>query len=81
MTDKSIPDGLKCDLCTGRTFKHRYEFEDIYVLECRSCGLAFVQAKTDTSGLDVKKIYTSDYFLEREEYFDQSQSETLKGLI
>ena len=80
MKKDSAANQLQCDLCASQAFQNRYQFEDISVIECRTCGLVFVQTKEGINDLNLKKIYSSNYFLERNEYFDQGKKENLKGV-
>lgn len=76
ITEANSP--AQCDLCGSEAHRVRFRFHDINVVECESCGLVFVKTKEDASGTD--GIYSSAYFLERDEYFTQDASGNLDGV-
>jgi 2-polyprenyl-3-methyl-5-hydroxy-6-metoxy-1,4-benzoquinol methylase len=59
-------DKASCELCGSAEQTRRYVFDDIEVVRCRSCGLVFNPAYHQ---LNPRRLYTSDYFLDRGGYF------------
>jgi 2-polyprenyl-3-methyl-5-hydroxy-6-metoxy-1,4-benzoquinol methylase len=56
----------KCKLCGSANRKLRYSVNGYDVVECGGCGLTFINLHKD---LDVSSLYSSDYYLERENYY------------
>lgn len=56
----------KCKLCGSIKRKLRYSVDGYDVVECDGCGLIFINLHKD---LDTSSLYSSDYYLERENYY------------
>ncbi len=57
-----------CSLCGSTSIKRLFPCEDGHVLRCTGCGLVFLSS-IDKLRDESKKIYSEDYYLEREDYF------------
>jgi 2-polyprenyl-3-methyl-5-hydroxy-6-metoxy-1,4-benzoquinol methylase len=55
-----------CKLCGSKKKKLRYSFEGYDVVECDGCGVVFLDLHQD---FNVSNLYSSDYYLERQEYY------------
>ncbi|NWF52470.1 MAG: class I SAM-dependent methyltransferase [Nitrospirae bacterium] len=56
----------KCKICNSTERKLRYSIGDYNVVECNKCGVIFLDLHKD---YDISKLYSSDYYLERKEYY------------
>jgi 2-polyprenyl-3-methyl-5-hydroxy-6-metoxy-1,4-benzoquinol methylase len=55
-----------CKLCGSEKKKVRYSLEGYDVVECVGCGVVFLDVH---KLFDVSSLYSSDYYLERREYY------------
>ncbi len=65
----------QCDFCGSTIYQTRYRLDNIAVVECEGCGLVFVTSREGNHNIVLQDIYSSDYFLERDEYFSPDASE------
>lgn len=56
----------KCKLCDSVKKKLRYSVDGYDVVECDGCGVVFLDLHQD---FNVSNLYSSDYYLERQEYY------------
>jgi 2-polyprenyl-3-methyl-5-hydroxy-6-metoxy-1,4-benzoquinol methylase len=56
----------ECKICNSTERKLRYSIGYYDVVECNNCGVIFLDLYRD---FDISKLYSSDYYLEREEYY------------
>ena len=58
---------MLCQLCSSNTVYKKFSLKQFDVLQCKDCNLVFLsQIPTETS---LKNLYSSDYYLGREEYY------------
>lgn len=66
--EKNVKDFLnkKCKICDSSKIKLKYVVEDYDIFKCNNCSVVFLDFHKD---FDISKLYSSDYYLEREEYY------------
>jgi 2-polyprenyl-3-methyl-5-hydroxy-6-metoxy-1,4-benzoquinol methylase len=57
----------KCNLCQSSRISEQYLLQQFNVLQCRECSLVFLSMQFNDE--DLKELYSSDYYQERQEYY------------
>ena len=58
---------IECNLCQSTRISKQYLLRHFNVLQCRECSLVFLSMNFNDE--ELKKLYSSDYYKERHEYY------------